>query len=103
MIRLRQLIDRGRRHPLLGPLVILLLVLLIALTMLHEGHESVTGDVGVLCVGIALLLMTAVVLASVAPFMRLVAAALAARGPPAYLVDTAVFGRNPPSSLPLRL
>ena len=88
---------------MLGPLLIVLLVVLIAITMLHEGHESVAGDIGVLCVGIALLLMTAVVLASAAQSMRFVAAALPARGPPAYPSGTVVFGPDPPSALPLRL
>ena len=88
---------------MLGPLLIVLLVVLIAITMLHEGHESVAGDIGVLCVGIALLLITAVVLASAAPSMRFVAAALPARGPPAYRVDRVVFGSDPASALPLRL
>lgn len=88
---------------MLGPLLIIILVLLIAITMLHEGHESVAGDVGVLCVGIALVLMTAVVLASATPLMRFVGAALPARGPPAYPSGTVVFGPNPPRALPLRL
>lgn len=100
---MRGLIDRGRRHPVLGPLLTVLLVLLIAITMLHEGHESIAGDTGMLCVGIALLLMTAVVLASAAPLMRFVDPALPARGPPPRRVDTVVFGPDAASALPLRL
>lgn len=88
---------------MLGPLLVVLLVLLIAITFLHEGHESVAGDIGILCVGIALVLMTTVVLASAAPSMRPVAAALPARGPPAYRVDRVVFAPDPASALPLRL
>lgn len=103
MIRLRQLLDRGRRHPLLGPLVVLLLVLLTALTAMHEGHESTASDIGVLCVGIAVLLVATVVLASAAPLMTVAGAAQPARAPPASLVDTFSIGHDPPDFLPLRL
>ena len=88
---------------MVGPLVVLVVVLLVALTMLHEGHEGLAGDIGVLCVGIALLLVTAAALAPVARFTRLVAAALPARAPPSLLAEIASLGFGTPSSLPLRL
>ncbi|HJU48484.1 MAG TPA: hypothetical protein VJ689_10135 [Gaiellaceae bacterium] len=103
MIRLHRLIDRGRRHPVVGPLVVLLVVLLVALTMLHEGHEGLAGEIGVLCVGIAVLLVTAAALAPVARFTSLVAAALPARAPPSVPAEVPSFGFGTPSSLPLRL
>jgi len=103
VIRLHRLIDRGRRHPVVGPLVVLLVVLLVALTMLHEGHEGLAGEIGVLCVGIALFLVTAAALAPVAQFTSLVAAALSARAPPSRLAEILSFGFRTPSSLPLRL
>ena len=34
MIRLRRTLERGRRHPILGPIVLILLVLLLAMVML---------------------------------------------------------------------
>ena len=88
---------------MVGPLVVLLVALLVALTMLHEGHEGLTGDIGVLCVGISLLLVTAAALAPVARFTSPVAAALPARAPPSLIADTSPFGFGTPSSLPLRL
>ena len=88
---------------MVGPLVVLLVVLLVALTMLHEGHESLAGEIGVLCVGIALLLVTAAALAPVARFTSLVAASLPSRAPPPLLAEIPSFGFGAQSSLPLRL
>lgn len=54
MIRLRQSLERGRRHPLLGPILLLLLVLVLALTFLHvaqDGHEA-AADLGAACLAL---------------------------------------------------
>lgn len=58
MIRIRTVLERGRAHPILGPVVVLLLVFVLAMTFLHgveDGHASVT-DAGVLCIAIVTLL-----------------------------------------------
>lgn len=89
MIRLRELIERGRRHPVLGPVLIVLLLLVLALVMLHEGHESTGADLGVLCIGITLLLIAAVL----APPKRLASA----------LVPETERGRAPPAKVARRL
>jgi glycerol uptake facilitator-like aquaporin len=63
MIRLRQTLDRGRRHPILGPLLVLLLVLLLAMTFLHAAHDSheIAIDFGGFCLGMAVVLAMLVV------------------------------------------
>ena len=104
MIRLHKLIERGRRHRVLGPVLIIVLVLVFALMMLHEGHESTGADLGVLCVGIMLLLLRAVF----PPPTRL-ASALApederGRAPPAKLACRLVAAVSDGSRfIPLRL
>lgn len=48
------MLERGRAHPILGPLVVLLLVVLLAMVIIHtalDGHDSAT-EVGILCVAI---------------------------------------------------
>lgn len=51
MIRLRRTLERGRAHPVLGPIVVLMLVLLLVLVSLHavlDGQAAAT-EVGALC------------------------------------------------------
>lgn len=104
MIRLRELIERGRRHRVLGPVLIVLLLVVLALMIVHEGHESTGADLGVLCIGIALLLIAALL----PPPKRLVSAPVPeterGRAPPARVVHrltAAACGGS--RSLPLRL
>lgn len=58
MIRLRRMLERGRRHPVLGPLVLVLLVLLLAMVCFHAAHEGWDGaaEVGAVCIAIAAVL-----------------------------------------------
>ena len=58
MIRLRRMLERGRRHPLLGPIVIVLLVLLLAMVCLHAAHEGWDGavELGAICIGFVTIL-----------------------------------------------
>ena len=103
-MRLRQQIDRSRRHPVLGPLLIILLVLMIALMMLHEGSESTGLDLGALCVGIMLALLRLVVPRPTTPESRPTPEAKAARAPPRRACRLGMptgFGAS--RSLPLRL
>lgn len=54
MIRLRQALERGRKHPVLGPILLVLLALLLALVFLHaavDGHDAAT-EVSALCIAI---------------------------------------------------
>ena len=55
MIRLRLIFERGRAHPILGPIVIIVLVLLLTMVflhVLHEGMEAVT-EMGTVCIALA--------------------------------------------------
>ena len=52
------MLEQGRKHPLLGPVVLLLLVLLLAMTCLHaaqDGWEAAAGT-SVVCIGLIMLL-----------------------------------------------
>ena len=55
MIQLRRTLERGRAHPILGPILLVLLVLLLAMTFLHAAHdnEHIALDAGAICLGIA--------------------------------------------------
>ncbi len=55
MIKLRHTLERGRAHPVLGPILLILLVLMLAMMCLHAAHDSqhIGGQVGAICLGIA--------------------------------------------------
>jgi hypothetical protein len=55
VIRLRLLLERGRAHPLLGPILLILVVAMLALVLLHaaqDDHGAAT-EVGALCLAIS--------------------------------------------------
>jgi hypothetical protein len=60
MIRLREALQRARRHRWLGPLVIILLVLLVAFIAFHEGSEKLFGSAGELCIAVAVVVVSLV-------------------------------------------
>ena len=49
------MLERGRAHPVLGPALLILLVLLLAMVFLHVAHEGIdaAAGMGAMCVGIA--------------------------------------------------
>lgn len=54
MIRLRRMLERGRAHPILGPILLILLVLVLAMVAwhaAHDGHADAT-EVGAICLAI---------------------------------------------------
>lgn len=54
MIELRRRLERARAHPILGPIVIILLVLVLAMMFahaVHEGQEAAT-EVGMFCLAV---------------------------------------------------
>lgn len=103
MIQLRRRLERGIRHPLIGPLLILVSAVLLAMTVLHETHETIGGDPSEFCValaGLLLALLTFVVLtAAVAPVL----APTLARGPPDRVHVASSVGRVRPNLVSLRL
>ena len=53
MIALRRRLERGLRHPVLGPLCLLLLAILVAFTVLHGVHDQLhSSDDVIVCVAI---------------------------------------------------
>ena len=55
MIRLRRLLERGRAHPILGPVLLVFLVLLLAMVFVHAAHDGMEAatEVGVICFALA--------------------------------------------------
>lgn len=55
MIRLRHGLERGRAHPILGPLLVIVIVLLLAMVFLHVAHEGMDAAtaLGEICLGLA--------------------------------------------------
>lgn len=106
MLSLRHAIDRGRRHPLLGPLCLLLLLLLLVMTAMHGAHDQMHGNgSGQLIVCVALLIGALVSLLSLSPRAPDSVFARTSRGPPsrphvrAQFVHDSFFA----SPAPLRL
>ncbi len=88
---------------MVGPLLILLLAVLLAMTVMHETHESIGGDPGEFCValvGVLLALLTFVV--QIVAFAHVLAPTLS-RGPPERPLVACSVGRARPDILSLRL
>lgn len=108
VIRLRSLLERGCTHPVLGPILLVLLVLMLAMLFLHfaeDGHG--VESFGALCVALAVFLGSL----ALEPLGRLghrpVSSSRTDRGPPApHCVrrPRLLAGPDPPLalSLPLR-
>lgn len=84
MIGLRQALERGRKHPVLGPILLVLLALLLALVFLHaavDGHDAAT-EVGALCIAIFTILGPILLERARLSLEARVVAARGDRGPP---------------------
>lgn len=103
MIRLNQHIERWRRHPLIGPVLILLVVVVMALVAIHEGHEALDTDVGALCVGLVFILLAAITTLLRPPAATSRRVVLLSRGPPRQPSERPANAPLVPSCLPLRL
>lgn len=57
------MLERGCAHPILGPILLIVLALLLAMAFLHAAHEGMDAvtDVGAFCFGIAAFLALAAV------------------------------------------
>ncbi len=87
MIRLRRTLERSRAHPILGPILLIVLVLLLSMLFLHAAHDGMDAaiEVGAICFGIA-------------TFLGLVLLERLRRRPPEALIR--VRGDRGPPSLP---
>ena len=82
MIRLRCQLERGLRHPVLGPLLLLALVVLVAFIALHETSEGMAGHAELICIAIAIVLLVAVPLIQGLPVAARPAGTQSSRAPP---------------------
>lgn len=53
VIRLRETVQAGLRHPVLGPLVLALLVVLLAFLVLHAAEDGIAGELFACAIAIA--------------------------------------------------
>jgi hypothetical protein len=58
MIRLRLRIERGMRHPVVGPLLVVLVALMLVFVGLHGSHDShdLATELSAVCLGLVSLL-----------------------------------------------
>src|SRR5213594_1162026 len=97
MISLRRRLERAARHPIIGPLVVVFLVLLIVLTIVHGTHDQLAED-GLACVGITFALMALARLVIIVQPLLVVAAVASDRAPPVRRVGgRALEGERPAS------
>lgn len=104
MIALRRTIERGVRHPVLGPLFVLLLALLLVFTVIHGVHDQIHEGELIVCFAF----LVGAILSLALPRLRDVVAAAprSARAPPlapvrpVYSAPGCAFG---PASVPLRV
>lgn len=53
VIRLRLMLERGRAHPLLGPILLVVLALLLAIVFLHMALGGNATEIGAMCLALA--------------------------------------------------
>ena len=101
MIALRRLIERGIRHPLLGPLCLILLALLLAFTVIHGAHDQIHQGELVVCIA----LLIAAVISIAVPrlqIVRLIAASVS-RAPPSATLNPKTATTRPFRAAPVPL
>lgn len=101
IIRLRGLIERGLRHGWLGPVVLILLAVLLAAVLIHEG-ERLTDGVGELCMALFVLVVLCG-LARTAPDRGSRPAAPVRASAWTPFGGVTACAQPPPRTLPLRL
>jgi hypothetical protein len=96
-------IERARRHPVLGIVVVVLLALLLVLVALHGAHDGLDHDAAAM-VCLALVVVGAVLTALVRAPLRVADRADRRRGPPSLAPAlAAASGRRTSGLRPLRL
>ena len=103
MIRLRQQIERGLRHPVVGPLLLLLLAVLVVFIALHETSEGIAGHVELICVALAMVLLAVLPLTEALRLTIRLRGASPSRAPPAATQRLRPTSIGTSSSHPLRL
>jgi hypothetical protein len=103
VIKLRRQIERGLRHPVVGPLLLLALAVLVAFMALHVTSESISGHAELICAALALVLLVALSGGESPQLATRVVATNSSRGPPVASLRLRIPGRDAPDYLPLRL
>lgn len=98
MIKLRNFIDRARRKPVLGLLVLLLLVVLLALVALHPAIDAL--EVAASCLTLLAIAVSAALLCKPSRWVVTAPLAAASHARPPMLRR---FSRVPQHLVPLRL
>ena len=103
MTRLRQSLEAGFRHPLLGPLLLLCLALLLVLVVFHTVEHGIEGLLFSCAILVAVAARLVVVVGRVSP-KRLDQLPPAGRGPPRMTATASPAVHRQPAlvALPLR-
>ena len=108
MIELRRKLERARAHPVLGPLVLIVLVLVLAMVFMHGVHDSheVATDFGAVCIALATAFTFVVLVRVIRLMLKLSEIHRVSRAPPRVGCVARVRPRirpDVPLYLPLRL
>jgi hypothetical protein len=90
MIRLRWLLERGLRHPVLGPVLLVAMVIILAMVFLHFAEDSHEASFGTACLALAVFLGSILLRPIVRTYRSASTSVRSNRGPP-----TATFSRRP--------
>ena len=105
MIRIRTLIERGCSHPVLGPVLLVILVLMLAMVFLHFAEDSHEASFGTACLALAAFLGSMLLTPILRTYRAAVASVQPNRGPPAVFFSQRpqfVSAHDPPIVTPLR-
>ncbi len=106
MIRLRSLLERGLTHPLLGPILLIVLVIVLTMVFFHfveDSHEATSF--GSACLALAAFLGSILLMPIVRTYRETSTTAQSNRGPPTVSFSRRprfVSAHDPPLLLPLR-
>ena len=101
VIALRRTIEQGVRHPLLGPLCLILLALLLFFTVVHGAHDQIHEGELVVC--IAFLITVLVSLALPQLLVVRITATSSSRAPPVAAVRPRTASSHPFRAVPVPL
>lgn len=97
--------ERGSAHPVFGPILLVVVVLLLAMVFLHAAQEGWDAAIGAICLGIATVLGLVLLERMRDHFLEPVISARGDRGPPRPSLTRLLWpivNATGPGSLPLR-
>lgn len=99
------MLERGSAHPVFGPILLVVVVLLLAMVFLHVAGEGWDAAIGTICMGIATVLGLVLLERSREHLLEPVISVRGDRGPPRSSLTRLllpIVSTNGPGSLPLR-